>query len=103
MKDLLRPRHVALASVIVAVNGYAPADVGVPLRTPALESVRPPGSAPVSVSAGDGAPVVVTVKLNGAPTIEEADAELVMVGKTFSVRVSVAPVPRLTQSDRFPP
>ena len=55
------------------------------------------------MSAGAGAPVVVTVKLNGVPTIEEADAALVMAGATFSVSVSVAPVPRLTQSDRLPP
>ena len=46
---------------------------------------------------------MVTVKLNGAPTIEVADAALVMAGATLSVRVSVAPVPRLTQSDSSPP
>ena len=78
-----------------------PAIVAVPL--PLSVNVMPAGSAPVSVSFGAGAPVVVTVKLNGAPTIEEADAALVMAGATFSVRVSVAPVPRLTQSDRLPP
>ena len=78
-----------------------PAIVAVPL--PLSVNVIPAGSAPVSVSAGAGAPVVATVKLNGAPTIEDADAALVIAGATFSVRVSVAPVPRFTQSDRSPP
>ena len=59
--------------------------VAVPL--PLSVKVIPAGRAPVSVSAGVGAPVVVTVKLNGAPTIEVADAALVMAGATFSVRV----------------
>jgi hypothetical protein len=78
-----------------------PAIVALPL--PLSVNVMPAGSAPVSVSAAAGAPVVATVKLNGAPTIEDADAALVIAGATFSVRVSVAPVPRLTQSDSSPP
>jgi hypothetical protein len=96
-----------LAAVIVIgklpplAAAAVPAIVAVPL--PLSVNVMPAGSAPVSVSAGAGAPVVVTVKLNGEPAIEDADAALVMVGRTFSVRVSVDPVPRLTQSDSSPP
>src|SRR5450755_1307485 len=78
-----------------------PAIVAVPL--PLSVNEIPVGSAPVSVSAGAGSPVAVTVKLNAAPTIEDADAALVMAGAACSARVSVAPVPRLTQSDRSPP
>ena len=59
--------------------------VAVPL--PLSVKVSPAGSAPDSVIAGVGSPVVVTVKLNAAPTIEVAEAALVMVGATFSVRV----------------
>ena len=44
---------------------------------------------PDSVRAGAGSPVVETVKLNGAPTIEVAEAALVIVGARFSVRVWV--------------
>ena len=63
--------------------------VAVPL--PLSVKVMPVGSAPDSVSVGAGAPVVVTVKLNGAPTMEVADAALVIVGATFSVRVVEEP------------
>ena len=48
-----------------------PAIVAVPL--PLSVKVRPPGRAPDSVRAGAGSPVVETVKLNGAPTIEVAE------------------------------
>ena len=63
--------------------------VAVPL--PLSVKVSPAGSAPDSVSAGAGSPVVVTVKLNGVPTIEVAEAALVIAGASFSVRVSVRP------------
>ena len=43
------------------------------------------------------------MKLNAVPTIEVADEALVIAGPTFSVRVWVVPVARLTQSDRVPP
>ena len=75
--------------------------VAVPFPLSANE--MPAGRAPVSERAGVGAPVVVTVKLKAAPTIELAEAALVMAGATFSFRVSVAPVPRSTQSERSPP
>ena len=78
-----------------------PAIVAVPL--PLSVKVRPLGRLPDSVMAGAGSPVVETVKLNGAPTIEVAEPALVMVGATFSVSVSVDPVPRLTQSESCPP
>ena len=48
-------------------------------------------------------PVVVTVKLNGAPTIEVAVAALVMAGATCSVRVRVEPPATGTQFDSSPP
>src|SRR6266702_3066327 len=70
-------------------DAAVPAMVAVP--SPLSVKVIPAGRAPDSVSAAAGAPVVVTVKLNGAPTIEVAEAALVMAGATFSVRVSVAP------------
>src|SRR5437899_1881137 len=94
---------LALVAVIVTgklppVPDWAvPAIVAVPL--PWSVKVIPAGRAPDSVSAGVGAPVVVTVKLNGAPTIEVADEALVMIGATFSVRTRGA-VPTSTQSDR---
>ena len=78
-----------------------PAIVAVPL--PLSVNVSPPGRAPDSVMAGAGAPVVDTVKLNGAPTIEVAALALRMAGATFSLSVSVALVPRLTQSESWPP
>jgi hypothetical protein len=62
-----------------------PAIVAVPL--PLSVNVIPAGRVPDSVSAGLGAPVVLTVKLNGAPTIDVAEFALVMAGAVFSVSV----------------
>ena len=75
--------------------------MAVPL--PLSVRVMPAGSAPDSVIAGVGAPVVSTVKLKAVPTMEVADAALVMAGGTFSVSVSVPPLPRFTQLDSSPP
>ena len=98
---------VPLALVAVIVIGKLPPLLGpavpeiVAVPLPLSVKLIPAGRAPDSVSAGVGAPVVVTVKLNGAPTIEVADEALVMVGPTFSVRTRGA-VPTSTQSDRSP-
>ena len=51
--------------------------------------VTPPGSAPVSVKAGVGAPVVVTVKVPGVPTVNVVLAPLVMTGAVFTVSVKL--------------
>jgi hypothetical protein len=46
---------------------------------------------------------VVTVELNGAPTIEVAEAALVMTGATFSVSVCEELPATLNQFDSSPP
>jgi len=51
-------------------------------------NVTPLGSAPVSVSVGVGAPVVVTVKLPDVlPTVKVVVFALVIAGAWFTVRV----------------
>ena len=70
---------------------------------PLSVNASPDGRAPDSASDGAGSPVAATAKLNAAPTFEVADATLVKAGGAFSVRVSVALVPRSTQSDSWPP
>ena len=76
-----------------------PAMVAVPL--PLSVKVIPAGRAPVSVRAGAGSPVVVTVKLKGAPTMEVAEAALVMVGRhVLGEGRGAAAGDRVTQSDR---
>ena len=78
-----------------------PEMVAVPL--PLSVKVTPVGREPVSVRAGEGAPVVVTVVEKAAPTLEAAELALVMAGATFSVRV-VVPVPAtLVHPDSSPP
>ena len=59
----------------------------------------PAGRAPVSVMAGAGSPVVYTVTLKGAPTMELAELALMMVGATCSVRVSDPPAAMGVQVD----
>jgi len=53
---------------------------GVPLRTPAAVKVTPAGSAPVSVKAGAGEPVAVTLNDPAAPTVNVVWSALVIAG-----------------------
>ena len=59
---------------------------GVPLRLavplPLSVKVTPPGRAPLSLSAGVGKPLVVTVKLPAVPTVKVVVLALVIVGAT---------------------
>ena len=55
-----------------------PLSVAVPL--PLSANVTPLGRAPVSVTAGVGKPVAVTVKLPAAPTVKVVLVALVMAG-----------------------
>src|SRR5215472_873275 len=79
----------------VIVREYVPAlpDAGVPLSVavpfPLFTNVTPLGSVPVSVSDGVGAPVVVTVKLPAAPTVNVVLLGLVIAGVWFTVRVKL--------------
>lgn len=75
---------------------------GVPLRVavpfPLSLNVTPPGSAPVSVSDGVGAPVVVTERVPAVPTLNVVLLALVKTGAvlgvlTAKVKVWVAGVP----------
>jgi hypothetical protein len=75
----------------------------VALPSPLSVSLIPVGSAPDSVSAGTGEPVVVTVVVNAAPTVDVAAFALVMVGGTLSASVSEAPAPRVSQPESVPP
>jgi hypothetical protein len=74
----------------VIVIGYLPRvpSLAVPFRLavpfPLSVKVTPAGSAPFSVIAGVGAPVVVTVKEKGDRILVEADAGLVMAGACSS-------------------
>ena len=58
---------------------------GVPLSTPAEESVTPPGNVPVLLKVGDGKPVAVTVKEPEVPTTKVVLAPLVIAGAWFTV------------------
>ena len=75
--------------------------VAVPL--PLSVQLRPAGKAPVSLMAGAGAPVVLTLKLKGVPTLAVADAALVIKGAEFSVSVWEEVPARLSQFDSTPP
>jgi hypothetical protein len=75
--------------------------VAVPL--PLSLNVMEPGSVPVSVSAGVGEPIVVTVVLNADPTIDVAEFALVIDGATLWVSVNVAPPAKLSQPDNVAP
>ena len=69
-----------LLSVTVTTIGNEPGCVGVPERTPALESVRPAGSVLAVVNvAVPCAPVCVKVWLNGASTVPVFTPGLVTV------------------------
>jgi hypothetical protein len=70
-----------------------PLSVAVPL--PLSKKVRPFGNAPVSVRAGVGNPVVVSVKVLAVPTPKAALLALVIAGAspTVSVKTWVAAVP----------
>lgn len=73
----------------VIVIGYVPPVLaaGVPMSTPADESVTPLGKAPVSVNVGDGKPVAVTVNDPAVPTVNVVLAGLVMAGAWLTVNV----------------
>ena len=60
-----------LPSVTFTVIGNEPVSVGVPLKTPAKDNVKPPGSVPVLrvKSAPPVAPVCVNVLLKDAPAV----------------------------------
>ncbi len=62
-------------------NGKAPVCVAVPLSTRVADvNVTPVGSVPVCVTVGAGNPVVVTVNVPGAPTVNVVALALVMAG-----------------------
>ena len=88
---------VPVALVAVMVIGKLPPlpAVDVPARvavpSPLSVKVIPAGSAPVSVTEEAGSPVVVTVEVNGVPTVEVAAAALMMVGATCSVTTNGVP------------
>ena len=56
---------------------------------PLSVKVTPDGSFPLSVSAGTGNPVVVTVKLPLVPTVKVADARLVILGGWLTLSVKL--------------
>ena len=64
-----------------------PLSVAVPL--PLSTNDTPLGRAPLSVSAGVGKPVVVTVKLPAVPTVKVVLLALVMAGAWVTVRVKL--------------
>ena len=53
---------------------------GVPLSNPAVVNVTPVGNAPVSLKAGAGNPVAVTVNVPALPTVKVVFAALVIAG-----------------------
>jgi hypothetical protein len=79
----------ALPAVFVAakVIGKVPVLVGVPLRTPPPEvsavNVTPPGRVPLSVTAGVGVPVVVTLNEPAVPTVNVVLLALLKTGARF--------------------
>ena len=64
-----------------------PLNVAVPL--PLSKNVTPEGSAPDSVIAATGKPVVETVKAPAAPTANDVLDALVIEGAAFTVRVKL--------------
>jgi hypothetical protein len=78
----------------VTVIGYIPPvpAPGVPLSTPAVFSVTPDGSAPLSVNVGAGKPLAVRLKEPVEPTVNIVLFALVMTGAwlTVSVKFCVA-------------
>jgi len=79
--------------VAFSVSEYVPRvpDAGVPASVavpfPLSVKVTPVGNAPVSVKAGTGKPVVVTVKDPAAPSAKEVLVALVKAGAWFTVSV----------------
>jgi hypothetical protein len=69
-----------LLAVIVMGKDPTVPDAGVPLRTPAVVKVTPPGSAPVSVKLGAGGPEAVTVNVPADPTVNVVVFPLVNTG-----------------------
>ena len=59
------------------------------------------GAVPIEI-VGVGAPVVATVKLKGAPTMDVADAALKMVGGTASSSTRGVPLATLVQVESAP-
>src|ERR1043165_8227362 len=82
---LAAPKVIAYVPPVPAFG--VPESVAVPL--PLLTKVTPPGSTPVSLIVGAGKPVVVTVKVPGAPTVKAALFALVIAGASFTVRVKL--------------
>ena len=84
-----------LAAVIV--SGYEPSvpTSGVPARVavplPLSTKVTPEGSGPVSLRAGVGNPVVVTVNVLSMPTANAVVAALVIAGACVSVKTTLSP------------
>jgi len=61
----------------------------VPVPFPLSTNVTPAGSAPVSLNAGAGKPVAVTVNEPAAPVVNVAAAALVTTGAWFTVSVKL--------------
>ena len=79
VKGWLKSGGVQLLAVIVKLK--LPLAEGVPLSTPALLRVTPPGKVPtVTLKVGMGLPVATTVKLPAAPTVKAVLFALVVAG-----------------------
>src|SRR5664280_858239 len=80
-----------VAEMVIVYSPPVPA-LGVPdneaVPLPLSVKVSPAGRLPVSVSAGCGAPLVLTVKLKVEPTVAVADAALVIFGAPVTVRTN---------------
>ena len=76
-------KTVLLAVIVIGYVPPVPAP-GVPLSVavplPLSTNVTPPGRAPVSLRAGAGEPVLVTVNVPALPTVKIVLAPLVMAG-----------------------
>src|SRR5579859_4218537 len=85
-----------LSAVMVIGKLFPAPAVGVPARvavpSPLSVNVTPAGRAPVSLSPGDGNPVVVTVNVPGEPAVKVAENAEVIAGAEATRRVSVAVV-----------
>src|SRR5438128_8844646 len=78
--------------VAVKVIGYVPPvpAAGVPLKTPVPTlNVTPPGNVPVSLKAGAGKPVAVTVNVPAVAMVKVVLLALVMAGAWLIVRVKL--------------
>ncbi len=61
--------------------------LSVPVPSPLSTNVTPAGSVPLTVMAGGGAPMVVTVNVPGVPTVNVVVAALVNAGRPVTVSV----------------